>query len=77
MWWFIAAFTGLAALYTASRIPKPEGLPRPGINEVKVPTANAGRPIPKLYGTVPIKSPMVAWYGDIRIKSIRKKGGKK
>lgn len=76
MFWFIGISLLLSA-YTISRIPKPEGLPRPGINEIKAPTSAQGRPIPVLFGTRVIESPMVVWWGDIRLVAIRKKGGKK
>ena len=76
MWWYLAA-VALFTAYTYSRIPKPEGLPRPGINDIKAPTSEAGREIPKLYGTRVIESPMVLWWGDVKVVAIRKKGGKK
>ena len=75
MWWFIIALTVVGSAY--SRIPKPEGLPRPGINDIKAPTSEAGREIPKLYGTRVIESPMVLCWGDVKVVAIRKKGGKK
>lgn len=39
---------------------------------IDAPTAESGRPIPKLYGTKNITSPNVVWYGDIKTEAIQK-----
>jgi len=76
MWPFIAKFViSIALSYFLS--PKPQSQKPPGIGEISTPTAEEGREIPVLFGTRIIKSPNVVWYGDIKIKAIRKKGGKK
>lgn len=44
--------------------PKPKG-PRPdAVKDLDSPTAEAGRPMPRLFGTATIKSPNVIWYGE-------------
>jgi len=76
MWNFVVRFVVTFALsYLLS--PKPQSQKPPAVGEVKTPTAEEGREIPVLFGTRIIKSPNVVWYGDIKIKAIRKKGGKK
>lgn len=58
-------------------IPKPKSAPPPGINSIRVPTAEVGREIPVLFGTRKIEGPNVVWWGSLRTVAIRKKGGKK
>jgi hypothetical protein len=58
----------------APRPPKPKPA---ALSDFEVPTAEEGRPIPVVFGTVMIKGPNVVWYGDLRSAAIKKKGGKK
>jgi hypothetical protein len=54
--------------------------PQPQAAELKdfdAPTADEGRPVPVVFGTVLVKSANVVWYGDLRTTPIRSKGGKK
>lgn len=44
-------------------MPKPEG-PKRSVDDLKAPTADAGRPVPVPFGTVTIKGPNYLWYGD-------------
>jgi predicted phage tail protein len=81
VWNFIAQLAiGLvlsAVAYALSPRPKTE-TPRPaGLDDLSVPTAEEGRPIPVVFGTVLISGPNVVWAGDLRVDPIRKKGGKK
>ncbi len=55
--------------------PKPKAPPAGQIEESGVPMATAARPIPKIYGTVWVKSPNVVWYGDLKTEPIRKETG--
>lgn len=44
--------------------PKPKQ-PKPGpAQDMEAPTADAGRPLPVLFGTMTIKGTNVLWYGD-------------
>ena len=52
--------------------PKPASL-----SDVDAPTAEEGRPIPVVFGTVLLRGANVVWYGDLVADPIRKKGGKK
>lgn len=67
----------VAAIVTVALQPKPD-IPKPAVlDDFDVPTAEEGRPIPVVFGTVWIRGPNVLWYGDLRSVAIRKKGGKK
>lgn len=71
--WFVASLV----ISYATR-PKPPDPPTPGgFGDLQVPTAEAGKEIPVLFGTREIKSPNVVWYGDLRLVRVRKRGGKK
>lgn len=67
----------VAAVVTAALAPKPEP-PKPStLDDFDVPTADDGRPIPWVFGTVWIKGPNVLWFGDLRSTAIKSSGGKK
>lgn len=66
----------VSAIISYALTPKPP-TPKPAaLSDFDVPTAEEGRPIPVIFGTVWIKSPNVLWYGDLRATPI-KSGGKK
>lgn len=48
-----------------------------GLDDFDLPTAEDGRPIPVVFGTVLLSGPNVVWAGDLKVDPIRKKGGKK
>ncbi|MBN2691996.1 MAG: hypothetical protein JXR43_09130 [Burkholderiaceae bacterium] len=66
-----------AVLVTQALAPKqPE--PKPAsLDDVDAPTAEEGRPIPVLFGSVLITGPNVVWYGDLAFDPIRRSGGSK
>lgn len=44
--------------------PKPKG-PKPDqVSDMDAPTAEAGRPIPVIFGEITVKSPNFLWWGD-------------
>jgi len=45
-------------------MPKPKLPKPPAAKDWDLPTAEAGRPIPVIFGTLTVKSPNVLWYGD-------------
>lgn len=51
--------------------PKPAAL-----EDFQAPTAEPGRPIPVVFGTVMLKAPNVVWYGDLGYEQVKTKGGK-
>lgn len=74
---------GYIALLIVSQVisyalaPKPPSPVPASIADFDVPTAEEGRPIPVVFGTVTITGPNVIWYGDLGIEPIRKRTGKK
>ncbi|WP_323033200.1 hypothetical protein [Paracoccus sp. (in: a-proteobacteria)] len=81
VWTFIARLVlGLvlsAISYALSPKPKVEKPQAAGLDAFSLPTAEEGRAIPVVFGTVLITGPNVVWAGDLRVDPIRKKGGKK
>lgn len=51
--------------------------PDDGLDEFTLPRAKEGSELPKIFGTVTVKSPQVAWYGDKRASPIVETGGRK
>lgn len=66
-----------AITYALSPRPKTEAPKAAGLDDLSVPTAEEGRPIPVVFGTVLIRGANVVWAGDLRVDPIRRKGGKK
>jgi len=55
-------------------MPKPPAAQPPSeISDFDVPTAEEGRPIPVVFGTVKIKGANVLWYGDLSSSQITKR----
>lgn len=52
--------------------PKPKAPPPGTIEQSSVPIVSAAKPVPKVYGTVWVKSPNVVWYGDLKVTPIKK-----
>lgn len=56
--------------------PKPP-VPEPAsLEDIEAPTAEEGRPIPVVFGTVTVSSPNVVWYGDLGTSPIVSSTGK-
>ena len=76
VWPYIVAIV-VAALVATALAPKPAA-PKPStLEDFDAPTAEEGRPIPVVFGTVTITGANVIWYGNLRTKAIKSKGGKK
>ncbi|MBL4908944.1 MAG: hypothetical protein JKX78_02805 [Alteromonadaceae bacterium] len=56
--------------------PKPPGAKPATLSEVDAPTAQQGKPIPKVFGTWVVQSPNIVWYGDLSYTKIFSEGGK-
>jgi hypothetical protein len=67
----------VSALVSYALAPKPPQPKPAALSDFDVPTADEGRPIPVVFGTVTVTGPNVIWYGDLGVEAIRKKGGKK
>ena len=52
-------------------MPKPK-TPKAASRDMEAPTAEAGRPIPVVFGNITVKSPNCLFYGDreIRVKKV-------
>jgi Protein of unknown function (DUF2793)/Putative phage tail protein len=55
--------------------PKPKAPRAAAIDDFDFPSAEEGRPIPVVFGEVEITGPNVLWYGDLKIKKIKKRSG--
>jgi hypothetical protein len=66
--WFVA--TTIISIALAPRPPKAKAA---SLEDFTVPTAEEGRSIPVIFGTVRITGPNVVWYGDLDKKPIKKK----
>lgn len=67
----------VAALVSQALAPKPPEPKPASLSDVDVPTAEEGRPIPVVFGSVLLRGANVVWYGDLAADPIKKKGGKK
>lgn len=76
-WNPILQWIALAVLSFFLRPKPPKAPPPASLGELSVPTAKEGQEIGVLFGSREIKGANVAWYGDLRTRAIRKKGGKK
>lgn len=64
MWW-VSLLIGLALSVVAYLImPKPKQPKPPAAKDMEDPTAEAGRPIPVVFGTITVKGGNLLWYGE-------------
>lgn len=75
---FIAfALMFVVGLFAASVGSPKDNIPKPAsLSELDAPTAEPGRPLPVVFGTVRMKAPNIVWYGDLGNSPIRVEGGK-
>lgn len=71
---FLFVFTTLIQIALRPKPPEPKPA---SLSDVDAPTAEEGRPIPVVFGSVLIKGANVVWYGDLVAEPIKKSGGKK
>lgn len=70
MAWFIPLLVGLALNIIAYLImPKPKAPKPQAASDLEDPTAEAGRPIPVVFGTVTIKGLNIIWFGEKNMKT--------
>jgi hypothetical protein len=66
MAWFIPLLIGLAISVVAYLImPKPKQPKPPEAQDLDAPTAEAGRPVPVIFGKMRVKGINLLWYGNI------------
>ena len=68
---FAVAFAAASAFAPAAAVPVPASL-----EDFNFPTAEPGRPVPVIYGTVLMRAPNVVWYGDLSNQPVKASGGK-
>ena len=80
MAWWVALLIGLALNIIAYLImPKPKQPKPPAAKDLEDPTAESGRPMPVVFGTITVKGGNIVWFGEKSLKEYEKKegGGKK
>ena len=80
MAWWIALLVGLALNIIAYLImPKPKQPKPPAAKDLEDPTAESGRPMPAVFGTITVKGSNIVWFGEKSLHEYEKKegGGKK
>jgi len=70
--WVQLAIMVVCAVLSYALAPKPPEPPKPSLDDFSLPTAEEGRAIPVVFGTVWVSGPNVLWYGDLRTTPIRK-----
>lgn len=72
MAWFLSLLVGLALQVVAYLLmPKPKKQKSPAAADLENPTAEAGRPIPVVFGTITVKGLNIIWFGDKLVKEYK------
>ena len=64
MWWLGLIISVVLNVISYLLTPKPKQSRPTFTTDMENPTAEAGRPLPVIFGTVMLKSPNVLWYGE-------------
>lgn len=71
MSFWVQLLIGIALNIVAYLImPKPKAPKPPAVDDLENPTADAGRPIPVVFGTKTVRGLNVLWYGDKSTKMV-------
>lgn len=63
--WLIPLLISLAVSAASYLImPKPKAPKPPSVQQADAPTAEAGKPMPVIFGTITVQEPNVLWYGE-------------
>lgn len=73
-WFALFLFVGTTVL-SALLQKKPKDIQPSSLGDFQAPTAEEGRAIPVIFGTVKLAAPNVVWFGDLKINAIKKKVG--
>lgn len=71
--WIIIAIALAAVALNLLLAPKPKTPKPPATSDLEDPTAEAGRPIPVVFGTITVKGLNVLWYGDKQVVTTKEK----
>jgi hypothetical protein len=63
-WWLIIVVALAAVALNLLLAPKVKAPKPEAVKDLESPTAEAGRPIPVVFGTITVKGLNVLWYGD-------------
>lgn len=66
----------IALIAAIALAPHPKSTPPPSLADLQVPTAEDGREVIDVAGTVWIDDPNIVWFGDLSTLPIRASGGK-
>lgn len=75
MGWEELIYFVITILLSVALAPKPKAPRQATIDDFKIPTAQEGRPIPVIFGEVVVTGSNCVWYGDLNIKSLKKRAG--
>lgn len=74
MAWWVALLIGLALNIIAYLImPKPKQPKPPAAKDLEDPTAESGRPMPVVFGTITVKGSNIVWFGEKSLHEYEKK----
>jgi hypothetical protein len=74
MSWAALVIAVVAVILAFVLAPKPTQQTPPEFEELDVPTAKEGIPIPEIHGTYTVKSSNVVWYGDVAYEPVFTEG---
>ena len=78
MWWAVAALViSVAASYVMSSQVAASTRSPSTLEDFDVPTAEDGKQMPVIFGTVTLKSSNIVWYGDLDYKEVKESSGGK
>lgn len=74
--WIYLIIMIIMIILAVALAPKPKSSKPPSLQDFDVPTAEDGREVIDVMGTVWIDDPNVIWYGDLSTQPIKASGGK-
>ena len=75
IWGYVVVFV-ISVLASIALRPEPPKPAPASLENLKLPTAEAGIPIPVVFGTVVVESPNIVWYGDLKYEPVYDAGSK-
>ena len=78
MWWAIAMLVvSVAASYAMRPSTKGSSQNQSTLEDFDVPTAEDGKQMPVIFGTVTVQSSNIVWYGDLDYEAVKESSGGK